>query len=1214
VIKHLSIHPRSIHSEDCHHILCHDVKTMRVFYSIIRVVLLIRSSWTCAAVDIDYTTATSTCEELEPTNSWRDVTSMEECVEAHLYLFEGVPYKTNNVPGSRNSPCGCTRHKWGNIEFWGVAGDGCNPSLECTNWRGEGDQHCYCKPNVPTDSPTVAPSTSAMPSLSPYLSNYATSISTCDGLDPPNTWRDVESVVECLDAHVYTTNSQPKNAHDNSGMASAPCGCTYHAFNTLDFWGVEGSGCSTESQCTNFRGGDGDKYCYCTRIDPIEWEKCRHSDIDCHRERVQSCAEDIIADLSSGGCYRSGSTLDCIVPEERVDECGNLLQLDHVADRLGTNVEFRSVAFQGLALYREIFGAVFDVTRPKLQVWAKYCSGYKYLDGELWEPNVQWACSGCGCNNVLDKTIYFKGQSVDRFSGVCFDKKQKTSELAESARNCNAQGDNYVYRKFGTPANYAGSEIHRFFFSIQQAFFDYVLNPQSIAENPQWIDTYGQGWEAESKHFPGVANAPNNLATERVEVDITLGSGWGLPVAYVDYPMVVPTGLYLPPSSVATVTVPNVNGLGEFAKIIIGAHRIHKGRPGGVITRFDRISYDVALLPGSSMKLFNPFGGNIYFEIQHGANLGYTSFEFANVAKSPFFRHTENQITSCDAWDAATKDAGASVTPWTDIVTDESFLQVPTDSIRSMDCDRITKLAETWQKRVHDVSTLMGYRELRNRYVLSVQVDTRLKGGAGSIGEPMVNSAVNPYRNPMLNTGDWRLTDVLESTTMHELGHMQAFPNFHGEGESIVHLPYTYAANLAGYTLDKAFADSTNGDGLKDAVISWMVTEEFQTGLPMNIENNPKNQIRYQPRGHAKYIDLVSVFGWGHLIAYFHAHQLVYEAFNIHANPQDSLEEHKVQFYNTKWPWKKILEIMSKAASLEVVDWAKVATYFVGEADNEEDMMNKNVEVNIILLSLATDTNLLPYLDFWGVNGVDNDARTKINDIVGSLSTSSLCDLSINYESFIPQDQQDLTEHIQRLHSSYIKSVDANTYVIEWKPDVYYLDERYAAGYYAQHDLYDAEYETGIQNAQNRLSSLITASCSTTDPPTKSPSSLCSENANDVFFLKKDNKGEPLYKNCQWLSARKNKKKVCKRTVDYYDGYSPPQNVCVTTCNSCGPCFENKWSKFVIRNKNGKIKYKTCKWLGTRVSKCDKYLDSHGGYGPPKEVCPNTCSVSSCIS
>merc|ERR1711957_669432 len=105
---------------------------------------------------------------------------------------------------------------------------------------------------------------------------------------------------------------------------------------------------------------------------------------------------------------------------------------------------------------------------------------------------------------------------------------------------------------------------------------------------------------------------------------------------------------------------------------------------------------------------------------------------------------------------------------------------------------------------------------------------------------------------------------------------------FPGEGESIVHLPYTYTALGAGNTLDRAFKNSCSGSrSLKDATIHWIITDEFQNGKPMNIDNSPTHQIRYQHRGHAKYVDLAREFGWESLIAYFRAHQLLYEAFKV---------------------------------------------------------------------------------------------------------------------------------------------------------------------------------------------------------------------------------------------------------------------------------------------------------------------------------------------
>jgi hypothetical protein len=65
--------------------------------------------------------------------------------------------------------------------------------------------------------------------------------------------------------------------------------------------------------------------------------------------------------------------------------------------------------------------------------------------------------------------------------------------------------------------------------------------------------------------------------------------------------------------------------------------------------------------------------------------------------------------------------------------------------------------------------------------------------------------------------------------------------------------------------------------------------------------------------------------------------------------------------------------------------------------------------------------------------------------------------------------------------------------------------------------------------------------------------------------------------------------------------------------SSCGPCYEHHTSKFLHKFIKGKAKYKNCKWLSKKSDEqikqiCIKLL-SYNGYGPPRDVCPKTCSV-----
>jgi len=435
----------------------------------------------------------------------------------------------------------------------------------------------------------------------------------------------------------------------------------------------------------------------------------------------------------------------------------------------------------------------------------------------------------------------------------------------------------------------------------------------------------------------------------------------------------------------------------------------------------------------------------------------------------------------------------------------------------------------------------------------------------------MVNHPVDPYAKPMLSPNDWKLTDVLSSLTWHEMGHMQAGPHFPGEAEAIVHVPYTYLGLAVGMNLDESFQRSGDSPAdLRDAAIMWIITNEFQNGLPMNIESNPNHQIRYQQRGHAKYIDIAKYYGWDKLMAYFRASNLLYEAYDKYADQDISLEERKSNYYERKkWKWVSILKKVVLLNSIEKITKDNIAKLFETEATKDHQMASETI-VNIVLMSYVTGTNLLSFMEFWGVNGIDADAKDKINILVGNLPTESLCLIYEEYESHIPQNQKDLTDHIQRLHSSYIKSIDPTTHVITWKESVKYLDQRYGTGWYSNNYLYDAE---GMAKAQARISLLKEEHSCDVEKPTCKDSTIWKYN------------GVPE-KNCPWVGLS-----PAKRCKLKWLG-STAQEECPVSCgetNVCNkPVCTNTWKPKKKRNdlkkcssiKNKKKKKKYCKVIG----------------------------------
>jgi len=161
--------------------------------------------------------------------------------------------------------------------------------------------------------------------------------------------------------------------------------------------------------------------------------------------------------------------------------------------------------------------------------------------------------------------------------------------------------------------------------------------------------------------------------------------------------------------------------------------------------------------------------------------------------------------------------------------------------------------------------------------------------------------------------------------------------------------------------------------------------------------------------------------------------------------------------------------------------------------------------------------------------------------------------------------------------------------------------------------------DTGSKVAFDHVS--VTTSPATTGPPTASPTpeEECTETEGDRYFFGLKSNKKPKLRSCRSLEelTKKARKKICSTKVVYYGKYSPPQDTCPITCDSCKPCYENENSKFFYKLKKKKEKpvFKTCGWLAKNKNTqkhCKKKKASYEGYGPPSRHCPMTCSTGSC--
>lgn len=413
-----------------------------------------------------------------------------------------------------------------------------------------------------------------------------------------------------------------------------------------------------------------------------------------------------------------------------------------------------------------------------------------------------------------------------------------------------------------------GKSIHRAVFTIQQGVFDQSVNDGNLVNYPVLI---GNLKYKTADWFPGHAAPPADPGQSyTVKINASMPTDWGRRTSYSQTTLRRPTGCYLAPGSLATVTVP-AGMVNTGFRVLVGAHTWDK-TANNPKKRFDRVSKSYGIT-STQTKIANPFGGGIYIEVPYQANAGLVDITFANVIRSPFYSNTTARQTTASDWNNIEKHCSG---PWADFQTERFMLQVPTSWISQI--PDVVSLMAKWDTALDGVSDLLGYPHVRNNVILYLQPDISLMGSAYYPGYPQSNNVYTPNKTYNINTSFqmWPLRDPMGfSIEYHELGHAQLIPGFYGETESAVHLPYTYVQNeVFGVDLDTAFNNSCGGEQgvwtLDSTARYWMARNAFRAGQDMALLN-------YEHTGHAKYVEIAKMFGWDVIKDFYYEDNLITE-------------------------------------------------------------------------------------------------------------------------------------------------------------------------------------------------------------------------------------------------------------------------------------------------------------------------------------------------
>jgi Peptidase M60, enhancin and enhancin-like/N-terminal domain of M60-like peptidases len=503
-----------------------------------------------------------------------------------------------------------------------------------------------------------------------------------------------------------------------------------------------------------------------------------------------------------------------------------------------------------------------------------------------------------------------------------------------------------------------GYELDRAVLAIEQSVHDMAFTPDALAKYRDVL--VGRKFNS-SDWFPGKVKAaadPSKVYTAKINA--SMAKDQGVRTAYSQYVARRPTGYYLAAGDIATVTVPKSMVNTGFV-IRVGAH-VHDKYVKSRIERPFRVNNKFPIV-SEITEIANPFGGGIYIDTPYLATAGIVNVQIKNAVPAPFFSTMALNNTTLQQWKDTQRNNPA---PWADFESDKFMMQVPTSWIYNYD-DPVALMGD-WDKRMDAVSQLLGQPLVRNNQILYLIVDTNLNSGAYGIGYPTGNNTYSPGAATDGNKKEWFLTPGtnFSAVEFHELGHAQLFSNFPGEGESAVNLLAVAVLNKTyGVDLDTALSKSFNSGASSGATIdrdqaalNWMVTPNFKAGKPMDISHTTKDEVQYQHRGHAKYVDIAALFGWGALESFYKEENRVADL-----NPQPASD------------------------GLSAVD------------------------SRIFRLSKSAGVDLTPLIHFWGVQPVDY-AKLKTAIAGANLKPSALIyDRLLRYQSIIPMDNATFKVH-----------------------------------------------------------------------------------------------------------------------------------------------------------------------------------------------------------
>ena len=457
--------------------------------------------------------------------------------------------------------------------------------------------------------------------------------------------------------------------------------------------------------------------------------------------------------------------------------------------------------------------------------------------------------------------------------GTSSDVMTAAFNLVQTYDTTSGFGPLWVNASLPNRGSVSDSDIHWAVYAVMQAIIDNTYNNQNVVLFEGLLDGKIFG---STVNFPGTVAPPSPITIHTATINASYPDTAGWERQGDTLPARKPTGTYLAPGSIVTVTVPPALVNAGY-QIRVGAHSWDLSHR-DPIKRLERSSI-VYSIGSAQTKVANPLGGGIYIEVPYRSDNGVVTVDITGAVRSPYFSSKSFHTTSLSEWINTERHHPG---PWADFQSEKYMCQVPTNWIYNMD-DPVTMIAN-WDLGIDTYNDLMGFPRDRGKETIYEQFDVINRSSVLAPGYPTVNSSST---NPMTDGygGDrthyiTRGPQIAPDYCLHEHGHAYFFPKFGGETESNVNLPHVAIWHQCfGYDLDYAFAASRGLQGnphrtLNNTAIAWMCSFNFS---PREVEMHTAEKA-YQLKGHAKFVDIAKLFGWGVLNDYWKSFVDEYEA------------------------------------------------------------------------------------------------------------------------------------------------------------------------------------------------------------------------------------------------------------------------------------------------------------------------------------------------